>query len=45
MRVDTVVVSTQHSPSVDDDTMRADITEKIIDRVIPEEMMDKNTKI
>jgi S-adenosylmethionine synthetase len=45
IRVDAVVVSSQHSPDVTNDTMRADITEKIINRVIPAEMMDKQTKI
>jgi S-adenosylmethionine synthetase len=45
VRVDAVVVSSQHSPGVTNETMRADITEKIIRRVIPSDMMDKNTKI
>jgi S-adenosylmethionine synthetase len=45
VRVDAVVVSTQHSPLVTNETMRADITEKIINRVVPESMMDENTKI
>jgi S-adenosylmethionine synthetase len=45
VRVDAVVVSSQHSPLVTNETMREDITEKIINRVIPAEMMDKNTKI
>ena len=45
VRVDAVVVSSQHSPDVTNETMRADITEKIINRVIPAEMMDANTKI
>jgi S-adenosylmethionine synthetase len=45
VRVDAVVVSSQHSPLVTNDTMREDITEKIVKRVIPAEMMDKNTKI
>jgi len=45
VRVDAVVVSSQHSPLVTNETMREDITEKIITRVIPAEMMDKNTKI
>src|SRR5262249_20564391 len=44
-RVDAVVVSSQHSPSVTNDKMREDITASIINRVIPAEMMDKNTKI
>jgi S-adenosylmethionine synthetase len=45
IRVDAVVVSSQHSPDVTNDTMKADITEKIINRVIPAEMIDKDTKI
>src|SRR5216110_1741712 len=45
VRVDAIVVSSQHSPLVTNDTMREDIVEKIITRVIPAEMMDKNTKI
>ena len=45
VRVDTVVVSTQHSAEVTNDTLRDDITEKIVNRVIPAEMMDKNTRI
>jgi S-adenosylmethionine synthetase len=45
VRVDTVVVSTQHSDSVTNDTLRDDITEKIVNRVIPEGMRDKDTRI
>ena len=45
VRVDAVVVSSQHSPLVTNDTMREDITEKIVKRVIPAEMMDRNTKV
>jgi S-adenosylmethionine synthetase len=45
VRVDAVVVSSQHSPLVTNDTMREDITEKIIQKVIPANMIDKNTKI
>jgi S-adenosylmethionine synthetase len=45
VRVDAVVVSSQHSPLVTNETMKADITEKIINRVIPAAMMDANTKI
>ena len=45
VRVDAVVVSSQHSPLVTNETMREDITDKIINRVIPEGMRDKNTKI
>src|SRR5205809_1108158 len=45
VRVDTVVVSTQHSAAVSNDTLRSDVTEKIVNRVIPEAMRDKNTRI
>jgi S-adenosylmethionine synthetase len=45
VRVDTVVVSTQHSADVSRETLSADITEKIISRVIPEEMYDKKTRV
>jgi S-adenosylmethionine synthetase len=45
VRVDAVVVSSQHSPLVTNETMREDITDKIINRVIPESMRDQNTKI
>ena len=45
VRVDTVVVSTQHSPAVTNETLREDITEKIVNKVIPKEMMDAKTRI
>ena len=45
VRVDTVVVSTQHSADVTNETLREDITEKIVNRVIPAGMMDKDTRI
>ncbi len=45
IRVDTVVVSTQHDPDVTLDTIRADITNKLIKAVVPTELMDENTKI
>jgi S-adenosylmethionine synthetase len=45
VRVDTVVVSTQHSPTVSNDTLKEDITEQIINRVIPKEMMDAKTRV
>ena len=45
VRVDAVVVSSQHSPLVTQETMKEDIVEKIISRVIPAELMDSNTKI
>jgi S-adenosylmethionine synthetase len=45
VRVDAVVVSSQHSPLVTQETMKEDIVENIISRVIPAELMDANTKI
>src|SRR3982751_4955103 len=45
VRVDEVVVLSQHSPLVTNETMREDITDKIINRVIPADMRDANTKI
>jgi S-adenosylmethionine synthetase len=45
VRVDAVVLSTQHSPEATHDTITKDLTDKIIKPIIPAEMMDKNTKI
>ncbi len=45
LRVDAIVVSSQHSESVAQDTMRDDITAAIINKVIPASLRDKNTKI
>ena len=44
-RVDTVVISSQHSSLVNADTMREDVTEKIIKRIVPAPLMDANTRI
>jgi S-adenosylmethionine synthetase len=45
VRVDAVVVSSQHSPLVSQETMKEDITNKIIKAAIPAHLMDKDTKI
>jgi S-adenosylmethionine synthetase len=45
VRVDAIVVSSQHSPLVSHDTMREDVIEKIVSRVVPADMIDKQTKI
>jgi S-adenosylmethionine synthetase len=45
VRVDTVVISTQHDPEVDMEQLRAEITGKVIKAVIPAELMDEHTKI
>ncbi|ROT82902.1 putative S-adenosylmethionine synthase isoform X2 [Penaeus vannamei] len=44
LRVHTVVVSAQHSEKVTLDQLRADIMEKAIKSVIPEQYLDENTK-
>ncbi len=43
VRVDTVVVSTQHSEDVSLETIREDVIEKIIKDVIPSELIDEKT--
>ena len=45
VRVDAVVVSSQHSPIVTNETMREDVIERIVKPVIPAAMMDQDTKI
>ena len=44
VRVDTVVISSQHSPDVDIATLREDIKREVILTVIPSELLDDNTK-
>lgn len=44
VRVDTVVVSTQHDSDVSLDTIRADMIEQVIKAVIPANMLDGDTK-
>ena len=43
-RVDAVVVSTQHSESVGNDELRADILKHVIQAVIPAHLLDEDTK-
>ncbi|HVL66432.1 MAG TPA: methionine adenosyltransferase [Vicinamibacterales bacterium] len=45
VRVDTIVVSTQHSASVTNDQLKEDITEKIVNNVVPAELRDGKTRI
>lgn len=45
VRVDTIVISTQHAPEVDNDTIRATVTEKVIKQVVPAHLIDAQTRI
>jgi S-adenosylmethionine synthetase len=45
VRVDTVVISTQHADYVDREQIRQDVTEHVIKPVIPAELLDSETKI
>ncbi len=38
-RVDTIVISTQHAPEVDNDTIRSTVIERIIKQVVPQELL------
>ena len=45
VRVDTVVLSTQHDDDADIRTITRDMTEGVIKKIIPAELLDENTKI
>ena len=44
IRVDAVVVSTQHTPEIDHDTLKAQVEEEVIRKVLPGELIDDETK-
>ena len=44
VRVDTIVVSTQHLPEVDMETLKKDVIEKVIKPIVPNELLDNNTR-
>ncbi len=44
IRVDTVVVSSQHAPDVTYETLREGLIEEVVKKVIPVEMLDEKTK-
>ncbi|CAF0728395.1 unnamed protein product [Adineta steineri] len=44
LRVHTIVISTQHSPQVTQEQLRDDLRKKIINAVIPADLLDKDTK-
>ena len=43
-RVEAIVVSTQHAPDIDYEDLKEGVMEEIIKPIIPEKMVDKNTK-
>src|SRR5690554_1252443 len=44
VRIDTIVISTQHSPEVDRATIEADLIRHVIQEVVPKELLDENTR-
>ena len=44
IRIDTIVVSTQHNENVEQDTLKQDIKEKVINETVPKKLLDENTK-
>ncbi|HOV70112.1 MAG TPA: methionine adenosyltransferase, partial [Clostridia bacterium] len=45
VRVDTIVISTQHNDGIKNSTIYTDLCELVIKRAIPEELLDNKTKI
>jgi S-adenosylmethionine synthetase len=45
VRVDAVVISTQHEPDIPLDTIRSEVRERIIEQVIPKSLRDGGTRI
>ena len=43
IRIDTIVISTQHDPSVSQEQIREDLMEYVIREVVPAELLDENT--
>ena len=43
-RVDTVLISTQHSPEVDMEVLARDVKANVVDTIIPANLIDENTK-
>ena len=44
VRIDAVVISSQHSPDVSQEQLHEDVRREVIEKVIPAELLDENTK-
>ena len=44
VRVDTIVISTQHDSDVDLDVLKKNIKDKVIKEIVPKELLDEKTK-
>lgn len=44
VRIDTIVISTQHNPEISHDQIESDMIEYVIKEVVPLELLDDNTK-
>lgn len=44
-RIETILISTQHLPEVSQERIKEELIEKVIKKVVPEKMMDNETKI
>lgn len=44
IRIDTIVVSTQHNTEIELETLRKDVIEEVIKKVVPDNLLDEKTK-
>ena len=44
IRIDTIVVSTQHNADIDMEVLKKDMKEKVINHIVPKELLDDKTK-
>ncbi len=44
VRVDTIVISTQHGPEVDREQIEKDLIEHVVKPIVPADLLDENTK-
>ncbi|MCR5787091.1 MAG: methionine adenosyltransferase [Acholeplasmatales bacterium] len=44
VRIDTILISSQHSPKVSLEQLSADIKREVVDKIVPQNLVDENTK-